>query len=78
MVYNHHQSLNNIQQLNSIASFVSFYFSHDHGGKDGHPFPVDRDTYDKSISVLLDAVRKARMGYTEKTDALKRLAKLGS
>ncbi|MHC4295529.1 MAG: hypothetical protein ACYSTL_08075 [Planctomycetota bacterium] len=39
-----------------------------------YPFPVDRRTYDSSIQVLLDAVRKARIGETEKTEALKRLA----
>lgn len=48
-------------------------YSYAHGGKDGHPFPVDRKTYDRSIQVLTDAVRRARMGFTEKRDALKRL-----
>ena len=33
-------------------------YSHAHGGKDGTPFPVDRDTYDRNIMVLTDAVRK--------------------
>jgi hypothetical protein len=50
--------------------------SYAHGGKDGHPFPVDRTTYDQSISVLTDVVRRARIGETEKRDALKRLAKI--
>jgi hypothetical protein len=49
-------------------------YSYAHGGKDGTPFPVDRETYDKSIEVLTDAVRKARVGATEKADAFKRLA----
>src|SRR5688572_253403 len=49
-------------------------YSYAHGGKDGTPHSVDRPTYDTSISVLTDAVRKARVGDTEKTDALKRLA----
>jgi hypothetical protein len=49
-------------------------YSYAHGGKDGTPHPVDRKTYDRSIAVLTDAVRKARVGDTEKTDALKRLA----
>ena len=49
-------------------------YSYAHGGKDGTPHPVDRPTYDTSIAVLTDAVRKARVGETEKTDALKRLA----
>ena len=41
---------------------------------DGTPHPVDRATYDTSIHVLTDAVRKARVGDTDKTEALKRLA----
>jgi len=49
-------------------------YSYAHGGKDGTPHPVDRKTYDTSINVLTDAVRKARIGDNEKTDALKRLA----
>jgi hypothetical protein len=52
-------------------------YSYAHGGKDGTPHPVDRPTYDTSIAVLTDAVRKARVGDTEKTDALKRLATFG-
>jgi hypothetical protein len=51
-------------------------YSYAHGGKDGTPFPVDRKTYDRNIIVLTDAVRKARLGENEKSDALKRLAKL--
>jgi hypothetical protein len=48
-------------------------YSYAHGGKDGHPHPVDRETYDRSIAVLTDALRKARIGEPEKRDALKRL-----
>ncbi len=51
-------------------------YSYAHGGKDGHPYRVDRQTYDQSIAVLIDAVRRARLGQTEKTDALRRLARL--
>ena len=49
-------------------------YSFAHGGKDGHPFPVDRGLYDRSIAVLTEAVRRARVGDREKTEALKRLA----
>ena len=56
----------------ALAALVLFAFAH--GGKDGTPFPVDRETYDRSIAVLTDAVRKARVGNTEKTEALRRLA----
>jgi uncharacterized protein len=48
-------------------------FSFAHGGKDGHPYPVDRLTYDRSIHVLRDAVQRARMGEHDRLDAIKRL-----
>ena len=51
-------------------------YSYAHGGKDGTPFPVDRDTYDRNIAVLTDAVRKARLGENDKFDALRRLSRL--
>jgi len=51
-------------------------YSYAHGGKDGTPFPVDRDTYDRNIFVLTDAVRKARLGQNDKLKALGRLARL--
>ena len=53
-------------------------YSYTHGGKDGHPFPVDRTSYDQSIQILLDAVRKARLGETDKADALRRLGRVSS
>jgi hypothetical protein len=49
-------------------------YSFAHGGKDGHPFPVDRATYDHSIAWLRDAVARARLGETERVQALKRLS----
>lgn len=48
-------------------------FSFAHGGKDGIPFPVDRQTYDTTATVLERAVRDARLGQTESLDALRRL-----
>ena len=48
-------------------------FSFAHGGKDGHPYPVDRLTYDKSIDILRQAVLKARIGRKDKVEAIKRL-----
>ena len=41
-------------------------YAYAHGGKDGTPFPVDRETYDRNIEILIDAVRKARVGENEK------------
>jgi hypothetical protein len=49
-------------------------FSFAHGGKDGHPYPVNRDVYDHSIDWLREAVNKARIGHSERLRALKRLA----
>jgi hypothetical protein len=48
-------------------------YSFAHGGKDGYPFPVDRQTYDQSIQLLAKAVQKARVDNTEKREALRRL-----
>ncbi|MHC4798853.1 MAG: DUF763 domain-containing protein [Planctomycetota bacterium] len=48
-------------------------FSYAHGGKDGHPFPVDRKTYDHSIGLLESAVRRAKCDPAGKDKALYRL-----
>ena len=48
-------------------------FSFAHGGKDGHPFPVPLKIYDESIRVLGDAIEKSKLGYTEKSECIKRL-----
>jgi hypothetical protein len=49
-------------------------FSFAHGGKDGHPYPVNRDVYDQSVNWLKEAVNKARIGHSERLKALKRLS----
>ena len=48
-------------------------FSYAHGGKDGFPYPVDRETYDGNIEILRQAVLQAKVGRSERLDALKRL-----
>ncbi|HEX9371009.1 MAG TPA: DUF763 domain-containing protein, partial [Roseiflexaceae bacterium] len=48
-------------------------FSFAHGGKDGHPFPVPLRVYDRTISVLKQAVAQARLGRDEKLQAIRRL-----
>jgi hypothetical protein len=53
-------------------------FSFAHGGKDGHPFPVDRDVYDRTISVLRGALDRSKVDRSEKIGALKRLAAFAS
>lgn len=49
-------------------------YSFAHGGKDGHPFPVNRQVYDQTIEVLRDAIEKARIGDKDKMQALQRLS----
>lgn len=51
-------------------------FSFAHGGKDGHPFPVPIKVYDETIGVLQTAVHKAKLGESEKSDAIKRLSQI--
>lgn len=51
-------------------------FAFAHGGKDGHPYPVDRENYDKSIHVLKEALGKAKVGNREKMEAIRRLGKI--
>jgi len=48
-------------------------FSFAHGGKDGHPYPVDRKVYDQTIEVLKGAIDKAKVGDREKMEAIRRL-----
>jgi len=49
-------------------------FSFAHGGKDGHPFPVPTKVYDETISTLETAVRKARLGNSDKAEAIRKLS----
>jgi len=55
----------------SLRDPASYSFAH--GGKDGHPYPVDRKTYDSSIQFLAQAVDKAKIGDREKLEAFRRL-----
>jgi uncharacterized protein len=50
-------------------------YSFAHGGKDGHPYPVDRETYRESIDFLKRATEAAQIGYHEKVRALRRLSR---
>lgn len=51
-------------------------YSFAHGGKDGHPYPVDRETYNQSISFLESAIKKAKLGETDRLKALRRLTSI--
>ena len=53
-------------------------FSFAHGGKDGHPFPVPTKTYDEVISTMQKAVQKAKIGQTDKAQALKKLHEIAA
>jgi hypothetical protein len=48
-------------------------FSFAHGGKDGHPYPVDRNVYDRTIEILRTAIEKARIGDRDKVEGIRRL-----
>ena len=51
----------------------SIRFTYAHGGKDGVPYPVDLATYSKSIEVMEDALKQAKIGDKDKLHAIKRL-----
>jgi hypothetical protein len=53
-------------------------FSFAHGGKDGHPFPVPTKVYDETISVLEEAVERAKLGINDKNTAIKKLHEIAS
>jgi len=48
-------------------------YSFAHGGKDGYPYPVQKETYDQSIQILKKAVEKAKISKSEKIQALRPL-----
>jgi len=48
-------------------------FSFAHGGKDGHPYPVDRRTYDQSIELLRRVLSRCKIDLSEKERAIRRL-----
>ena len=44
-----------------------------HGGKDRHPFPVPLKVYDRTITVLKQAIASARLGNDDRLAAIRRL-----
>ena len=48
-------------------------FSFAHGGKDGHPFPVPTRIYDESIRILGESIERSKLGYSDKSECLRRL-----
>ena len=57
----------------SFEDPVSFSFAH--GGKDGTPFPVNRKTYDHTISYFSNALKRSKLGHSEENRALHRLSR---
>jgi len=53
-------------------------YSFAHGGKDGIPYQLDRETYDRSIELLRRAIGKTKLGLREKNEAVGRLYSLSS
>jgi hypothetical protein len=53
-------------------------YSFAHGGKDGIPYPVDKETYDSSVCMLRNAIRQSKLGDKDKLMAIKRLSGLYS
>ncbi len=51
-------------------------FSFAHGGKDGYPYPVNRETYQKTIEFLNECTEKSSLKGKTKTEALRRLQKI--
>lgn len=48
-------------------------FSFAHGGKDGYPYPVNKETYQESIEILHRAIKKAKLGRREKIETIRQL-----
>ncbi len=48
-------------------------YSFAHGGKDATPYPVDLDSYDRTIATLKEAVLRSRISPYEKDRAINRL-----
>jgi hypothetical protein len=74
------RALNLLSQLfygSAAATRDPATFSFAHGGKDGTPYPVDRETYDRTIDFLSTAVSRSRAGRSDRLDALKRLQGFG-
>jgi len=51
-------------------------FSFAHGGKDGHPFPVPIKIYDETISTLQKAIQRAKIGNSDKLNAIQKLSEI--
>lgn len=48
-------------------------YSFTHGGKDGFPYPVNKEVYDHSITTMRNAIDEAKIKKDERMKAIKRL-----
>ncbi len=48
-------------------------YSFAHGGKDGYPYPVDRNAYNQSIAYLESAIKRSKIGESDKLKALRKI-----
>lgn len=48
-------------------------FSYAHGGKDGYPYPVNKENYDRTIHILMETVKTAKIDLNEKEIMLRKL-----
>jgi hypothetical protein len=53
-------------------------YSFAHGGKDGHPYVVNRTLYDANLDRLRETISRAKIGETDKVASLKALAQFTS
>jgi len=53
-------------------------FSFAHGGKDGHPFPVPINVYDETIQTLENAIHRAKIGHSDKQQAIRSLSQIAA
>jgi len=53
-------------------------FSFAHGGKDGAPFPVPVKVFDETINTLQTAIQRAKIGNTDKQQAIRKLSEISS
>jgi hypothetical protein len=51
-------------------------YSFAHGGKDGYPYPVNREHYDMSIRFLKNCLSRSKAAGNEKMKAFKRLSQI--
>lgn len=51
-------------------------YSFAYGGKDGTPYPIDKNTYDRTLTILENAIRKSNLYIKEKNDTLKKIEQL--